>query len=106
MSIKPEENIVHNSPGLKDEEPWIGGDWGTWAINIRGDVTINCGANQTITVDKMYGPLCAYPIRITLKYDKNCSGDWVVEYQNPTTEQWEIKAQWSCQENWPESEYD
>lgn len=72
------------------------------AVNITENLTIQCSANVYITIDKMYGPIAAYPVRIILKYDKENDGCWVVEYQNPTTELWEEKARWSCQENWPE----
>lgn len=93
--------LEYGTPGKEDEKPYIDGCWGKWSIVISSDVVIECGANQTIEIDKMFGPLAAYPVRITLKYDKDTPGDWIVEYQNPTTEKWEIKAQWSCQENWP-----
>jgi hypothetical protein len=84
-----------------EERPRVETHFGKWEIHINSDIVeICCGANQTIVIDKMYGPLSAYPVRVTLKYDKDFDGDWVVEYQNPTTEKWEVKARWSCQENW------
>jgi len=96
--------MSYDEEGKQDEKPWIEGDFGRWAINVQSDVIIKCSANQVIEIDKMYGPLAAFPVRVTLKYDKDTPGDWVVEYQNPTTEKWEVKAQWSCQENWPEND--
>lgn len=95
------EKLNFRSDGPLDEKPWITGCWGAWEVHLRGDVELQCSANQVITITKLYGPLSAYPVRITLKYDKLNEGNWVVEYQNPTTEEWEIKASWSCQENWP-----
>lgn len=71
--------------------------------NHEGDIIVNVGANQPIIIDKLYGPLAAYPVRVRLEYTDDVA-DWVVEYQNPKTKQWEEKARWHCQENWPENE--
>jgi hypothetical protein len=64
-------------------------------------VCVNVGIDQHVVVDKLFGPLAAAPAR--LKIDGQ-SGEWVCEYQNPKTDQWEEKARWSCQENWPEDQ--
>lgn len=70
-------------------------------VTALDNLLVETGTNVTIEINKMYGPLTAYPVRVTLKYDSSHPGDWVVEYLNPTTELWEVKAKWSCQENWP-----
>lgn len=64
---------------------------------------INIGCNQIVEVDKLYGPLCCSPVRVFLEYKDDVS-DWVVQYQNLTTEEWEEKARWDCQENWPDDD--
>lgn len=86
------------------KKPWLNtNQFGVEEVN-SGECSyfrVNCSANQTIEIDKLYGPLCASPVRIRLEYGSNLA-DWVVEYQNPSTEQWEEKARWGCQESWPE----
>lgn len=66
-------------------------------------VTVNIGANQTIIIDKLFGPLIAETVRIRLDYGP---GTWVVERLNLTTEKWELKAQWDCQETYSETATD
>lgn len=87
------------------ENPWFEWRFNKLEINpMSQDCTINICANQKITIDKLYGPLAAYPVRIYLQYDKNSNGEWVFEYKNPKTDQWEEKSRFNCQENWPENE--
>ena len=70
-------------------------------------VRVNVSCNQSVVIDKLYGPLCASDVRVRLEYDDAGNTDWVVEYLNPTTEEWELKARWDCQENWnPRGEID
>lgn len=84
-------------------KPWFQERNGRWELN-PGDakeLVVNVGTANVIVVDKLYGPLAAGPVRVRLEYTNTIS-DWVVEYRNPTTRQWEEKARWDCQENWPE----
>lgn len=80
-------------------------------INIGTDdhVVINCMANQTIEIDKLFGPLAALGVRIRLEY-KNGVSDWVIEREVPIPESdgtwvdvsWVEVARWDCQMGWPE----
>lgn len=70
------------------------------------DFTVFVGANQKVTIDKLFGPLSASDVRVYLDYNDGRNPDWVVEYLNPSTELWEEKARWYCQENWPTNEDD
>lgn len=70
---------------------------------MGSDVVVDVGTNQKVVIDKLFGPLCASEVRVFLQHDGD-RYDWVVEYLNPTTELWEEKARWCCQENWPEAE--
>lgn len=86
------------------DKPWIDQHSGQWEVNPMGqDIRVNIGAGQKVIVDKLYGPLCASDVRVWID-QRDGVLDWVVEYQNPTTEQWEEKARWDCQENWPETD--
>ena len=44
-------------------------------------MTILCGCDQTVVIDKMYGPLCANAIRVHLDYDSVC---WIIERERIT----------------------
>lgn len=84
---------------MKDTKPWLEKRGDTWEVNPMGlDIKINIGANQKVVIDKLYGPLAASDVRVYLDFQ---SAEWVVEYMNLTTEKWEEKARWDCQENWP-----
>lgn len=95
---------VHHDPSVP---PWLEERHGVWEVNVgtQPETTINCGVNQAITVDKMYGPLAAEDVRVRLEYLTPADGphvsDWVIERYNLTTEKWEEKARWDCQESWP-----
>ncbi len=65
------------------------------------NIRVCLGVNQWVEIDKLYGPLAASFVRIRLEYLGDVT-DWVVECQNPSTGEWEEKARWDCQENWPE----
>lgn len=88
-------------------EPWNELRFGEWEVNIPCDqkVTINIGANQTVEIDKLYGPLAAFGVRIKLEYADGKS-DWVVEREKASTEgvdrEWIEMARWDCQLDWPE----
>ncbi len=81
-------------------EAWLSRHLGELEVNPMGeDIRVNVGTNQKVTVDKLYGPLAASEVRVWLD---STTAQWVVEYCNPTTEEWEEKARWYCQENWPD----
>lgn len=86
------------------DDVWTEVRFGRVEINIgqQEEVCVNIGANQVVEIDKMYGPLSSYPVRVRLEYTEKCS-DWVFEYQNPKTEQWVEKCRFDCQEDWPEA---
>jgi hypothetical protein len=89
------------------DEPWNELRFGEWEVNIPSDqkVTINIGANQTIEIDKLYGPLAALGVRIRLEY-ANDKSDWVVEREkissNGAESEWIEMTRWDCQMDWPE----
>lgn len=91
---------------VSDNEPYFQRRFDRWEITPPMDDKSGCvieiGANQIVEIDKVFGPLCASPVRVFLEYDNDVA-DWVVQYQNPTTNEWEEKARWYCQESWPES---
>lgn len=69
-------------------------------------VVINVGVDQTVEIDKLYGPLCALGVRIRLEYNDKCS-DWVVEREKPadvndsgSPMEWVEVARWDCQLDW------
>lgn len=74
-----------------------------WELHAGSEpeVRVNIGAANRVLIDKLYGPLAAYPVRVSL--DAN-TAEWVVEYLNSADEKWEVKARWSCQENIPEAD--
>jgi hypothetical protein len=87
-----------------DDKPWLESKFGYWQINLPAETKaiINCSANQTIEIDKLYGPLSALGVRIRLEYTSNTS-DWVVEREKAvgnieTT--WVEVARWDCQLDW------
>lgn len=92
-------------------QPCLDKRFGKWEINLRYDTeaVINCSANQTIEIDKLYGPLAALGVRIRLEYNDKCS-DWVVEREilknddqgNSLPAVWKEVARWDCQLDWPE----
>lgn len=86
-------------------KPWLSEHSGTPEVNVGDAPTFRvcCGTNQQIEIDKLYGPLCAELVRITLQREGEVA-DWVVERLNQTTERWEEKARWHCQESYPEDE--
>jgi hypothetical protein len=85
-----------------ETETWIEERNGKVEVNPMGqDVTVNVGTNQRVTIDKLYGPLCASEVRVHLEHT-NDKADWVVEHYNLKEERWEEKARWDCQESWPE----
>lgn len=83
-------------------EPWLtkGRRWWECHTGIN-DIEVCCGANEWITVSKIYGPLCASDVRVRLEYD-NDRADWVVECM--ANDDWEEKARWGCQEGFPDDE--
>ena len=64
---------------------------------------VNCGANEVIEIDKLYGPLAAHNVRIRLEYKDGVS-DWVVESQDLKNNTWKERARWDCQDDWPNDE--
>lgn len=94
------DDITFDTQAPEDEKPWVTSEFGKWVVHTVDPVELNIGANNTIFIDKMYGPLAAAPVRITLKYEDTTPATWVVEYKNFTTDNWEVKAEWNCQENW------
>ena len=62
---------------------------------------IHVAADETITVDKMFGPLVFFPIRVTADLD---SGDWVIERQSGDDGSWSEAARIPGQtaEDYPE----
>jgi hypothetical protein len=85
-----------------EEQGWLEMTCGKpeWHIT-KPEARVMTAANSRIVIDKLYGPLCASEVSVTLEYADGKS-DWVVHYRNPTTELWEEKARWDCQENCPE----
>jgi hypothetical protein len=88
-------------------KPWIEKRFNKFEINVGSDdlVIVNCSANQTIEIDKLYGPLAALGVRIRLEYKGDIS-DWVIEREqlgdeglDPT---WIEMARWDCQLGWPD----
>lgn len=90
-------------------EPWLEkNNWGEWEVNAGdGKLTVNCSANQIIEIDKLYGPLAAFGVRIRLEY-ANDVADWVVEREklddSAEGRQWIEMCRWDCQLDWPEKD--
>ncbi len=84
---------------------------GAWQVNAGSDdITVNVSANQTVEIDKLYGPLAALGVRVRLEYRGDIS-DWVVERERPTDKrdggsamEWVEMARWDCQLDWWEDE--
>lgn len=97
----------------EDTKPWLEYRFGKWEVNLQSDtkVLINCCSNQTIEIDKLYGPLSALGVRILLEYISNSAADWVVYREkfcydkdgNPLPTEWIEVARWDCQLDWPEA---
>lgn len=90
---------------MNNDIPWIEkSKFGHYEINTMGQkIIVNCGANETIEIDKLYGPLCASGVRIRLEYTAECS-DWVVEREkinNAAASEWIEVTRWDCQLDWP-----
>lgn len=77
-------------------------------IGTESHVTINCIANQTIEINKLFGPLAALNVRVRLEYFGDRS-DWVVEREKPIPNadgtwsdvEWVEVTRWDCQLDWP-----
>jgi hypothetical protein len=90
---------------MTEQGPWISENG---ELNAGGDslVTVNCSANQTIEIDKSYGPLAALGVRVVLEY-KSGKSDWVVSRERPkdpkdggSEMEWVEMARWDCQLEW------
>jgi hypothetical protein len=83
-------------------KPWMEERFGVWEFHpgYGNEVRVNVGVNQTVEIDKLYGPLAAHGVRVRLEYEGERT-DWVVEYKNLKTGEWIEKARWDCQEDWP-----
>lgn len=66
----------------------------------KSTVQVMVSAGQTVEVEKEFGPLVAYPVRVRLDL---ATAEWVVEgtlYREDTRELvWEEKVRWDCQED-------
>lgn len=89
----------------EDVKPWIEKRFGRWEVNTscESGILVNCGVNETIEIDKLYGPLAAHGVRVRLEYKDN-KADWVVESEDLANEKWIERARWYCQDNWPKAE--
>lgn len=92
-----------------ESKPWLQKSFDRWEVNARGDgLIVNCGANETIEIDKMFGPLAATGVRVRLEYHDEIA-DWVIEREkliinpdgNSGETQWIEMARWYCQMDWP-----
>lgn len=94
----------------EDDKPWLEKRFGRWEVNTKmTGLVVCCGANETIEIDKLYGPLCATGVRVRLEYEGEKS-DWVIERERLNTDEegnsldttWIEMARWDCQMDWPE----
>lgn len=93
------------------EKAYFDRQYGRLEVNPMGeDCVVNVGTNQTVEIDKLYGPLCALGVRIRLEY-KNDVSDWVVERERPKDKkdsacemEWIEMARWDCQLDFWENE--
>lgn len=71
---------------------------------------VEIGANEPVEIDKMYGPLVAFPIRVYVDF---ATVEWVVEREfiphddkgNALESEWRIMARFPCQtaDDFPEA---
>lgn len=103
-------------PGPVYKQPWWERRFGTIEFNPGVDetCTVNVGANQEVTIDKMYGPLVGNAVRVRLEYKGEIS-DWVIESEKiERTERddggfdddikWVERARWNCQDGLPDDD--
>lgn len=50
----------------------------------ENEITINIGAHQTVTIDKLYGPWSVWAIRVRADFE---SADWVIEQEYCVTDE-------------------
>lgn len=65
--------------GFDDGQMYISDSHGTGAhVKVEDDdsLTVQIAGNRTVTVDKLYGPLILWPIRVTPSVD-TC--EWIIE---------------------------
>lgn len=81
-------------------------------VSMRGDVVVftvtseatqgamvECAGDQTIEIDKLYGPLIACGVRVRLEVK---TGEWVVSRERVPKDgetTWEEMARFDCQES-------
>lgn len=90
---------------MKEENslPWIETTrFGYEVHTMMNNITVCCGANETIEIDKLYGPLASTGVKVVLEYT-NKNADWVVYKEKLSDEnrEWVEIARWDCQEGLP-----
>lgn len=90
-----------------DDRPWLNKTKEAWEVNIHTGtkLIVNCGVNQTIEIEKLFGPLAAFGVRVTLEYNGDKSY-WVVEREKAKgiDTEWVEVARWDCQLDWFDEE--
>ena len=97
---------------IDETKPWLEKRWDRWEVNpVYGQpIRVNIGVDQTVEIDKLYGPLAAFCVRIRLEYkteNGKTISDWVVERERPSNVgdasapmEWLEIARWDCQLDW------
>lgn len=98
IAISALKQVRQNEPELSEDQE----------INYVGkELSIFTGCGTNILIEKMYGPLVAYPIRVRLDFDSVC---WIIERHKvfvnsdgePVKNNWTEVARIEANEEWEE----